>query len=342
MSELDDQFLLKLFGQHMKPLEPFLQGEDVQEVMINSPENIWVEQRGVMRKLDIDLKAENVAGALTVIGNIGGSRNPDDPYLDARTPGLRIAAVMYPKAVHGHAMAIRKHSRVKRTIADYAVEGLLDRRALPDVVGVSCPELEKVAEGGRYLSEFLAWLMASSKNVLVSGGTSTGKTTLINALIDLIPKECRLVVLEDTHELMLGHPNLVQIECPADSLMTMQRGIKAMLRFRPDRPVIGEVRDATAYDFLDALNTGHAGGICSLHADSAEESLYRIEDLVRQSPKAATMPITALRRKIASAINYVIQASRWGKERFPLEVVKVDGLNDKGEYAVSRLYYRFF
>ncbi|QNM95533.1 CpaF family protein [Chitinimonas koreensis] len=332
--------LTALFQQHMAPLLPFMADPTVQEIMVNSPDNVWIERRGEMTQLDVELSPSNLSGGLRTLSNLATKGRA--PFIDARLPGYRFAAVHHPFAVHGDAIAIRKHSPTQLSVDDYLERGLLNRIPLPAELAAERPDPAAVAQGGRALADFLGWVMRSGANVLVSGGTSTGKTTFINALISQIRRERRLISIEDTRELELVHPNSVQFECNADMGFSMQDAVRLLMRFRPDQPVIGEVRDGTAYDYLDVLNTGHSGGICSIHADSDELALYRLEDLVRQSPKASTLPLGALRRKIGSAIHYVIQASRYRHERFPLSVLAVLGVDEQDRYQTQRLYHRFY
>lgn len=342
--ELRDANALGLFREFLGlELTALMDDPTVQEVMINHPSSIWVEQKGVMRQLDLRLSSSQVEGAIRALANLCNKQSQGQVALhfDARTKGFRMVAILPPLAANGPCMVIRKHSPVVMSLQNYLDRGLLTPAPARLINTHTLPNPDSIAAGGQALFDALVWIMTNGANLLVSGGTSTGKTTLLNALILCIPLYKRLITLEDTRELQINHPNTVQIECSAELGLSMQQAVTLLMRMRPDIPGVGEVRDGVAFDFLDLLNTGHAGGFASIHADSAEQALYRLEDLVRQSPKAANMPLGALRRKIATAIHYVVQAARQDGERFPLELMQVLGVDDHDRYVTRRLYHRF-
>ncbi|MDK2126260.1 CpaF family protein [Parachitinimonas caeni] len=340
-----DQDALVLLREYLGEIGRLMDDPTVQEIMLNRPDCIWVEQKGTMLLTGIRLSADRVEGAIRALASlcnkIGSGQDLVPLHFDARTAGFRFAAVLPPLASNGPCLVIRKHAPQVFSLRSYLERGLLSPLPSPLLTMASFPDLAKVQHGGQALYDALSWIMASGANLLVSGGTSTGKTTLLNALIELIPREKRLITLEDTRELQITHPNTVQIECSPELGLSMQQAVTLLMRMRPDVPGVGEVRDGVAFDYLDLLNTGHAGGFASIHADSDEQALYRLEDLARQNAKADNMPVGVLRRKIASAIHFVVQAARHEGERFPLSLLRVLGVDEQDRYLTQRLYHRY-
>lgn len=337
----------KVLWQHLAPLRPYLDNPAVQEVMINYPEDVWVEERGVMRRLDLRLDSDQVDAVIKILANLNNKQ--DSLILDCRLPGLRVAAARYPIAVRGHSMCIRKHAAQKIAIADYLASGAFTPLAQEREAGAgSLPAeiAERLAFGGQALADFFAWAVRARKNVLISGSTSSGKTTLIGALLDLVQQDDRLVIIEDTGELSELHfdaPNRVHFESNDSLGVTIRDLVRLSLRYRPTRIIDGEVRGAEAFDVLNAYNTGHTGGLVSLHADSAEQALVAFETKVRMSPDAKDMPLASLRALIAQTFSYVVHAANAvgvTPPRAPVEVVEVAGL-DGDFYATRLLYSRF-
>lgn len=332
-----------LYNQ-LRPLRAYLDDPSVQEVMINSKDDIWVERDGRMYRVGEALSDSALLSAIKAIASINSKGATK--IMDARLPGIRVAAVMDPIAVKGNAMSIRKHTQMKVVLEDYLASGALE------VLGIdqrpterhARPAIEDVRAGGASVVDFLRWAMSAHKNVLISGATSSGKTTFMNALIAEVARpdvsrEDRIITIEDTAELKVDSPNHVSLEANAEHEITIRHLVKLALRMRPDRIIVGEIRGAEAYDLLDSLNTGHSGGFCTLHADSARMALTRLESMVRMHPDAANLPLESLRSQIASTFHFVIQAARRKGRRGPDEIIELLGVRD-GEYQARTVFSR--
>lgn len=326
----------------LAPLLPYIEGEDVNEVMINGDGQFFIERGGGITKIDCPLKPLAVEGAIRAIMALNSKSV--QRIMDARLPGLRIACALPPVAVHGPMMSIRRHSASKIRLDDYVLSGAFSHTAQNDVAVDGSTALvnslePQAARGGEYLANFLRGAVRCKKNILLVGGTGSGKTTMMSSLLAEIGHDERIITCEDTNELSLVQPNVVQFEAldaPGEPVITIRHLIKLCLRCRPDRIIVGEVRGAEAYDLLDAINTGHPGSICTLHADSAVAGLQRLESLVRMSPTATNMPLNDLRRTIAAAIDYVIFLSRRGGVRGPHHVIALNKelLDDRYDWRV--------
>lgn len=333
---------IELFFTQLKSLRKYFDDPDVQEIMINGPGSVWVEACGRMERVGVEVSDVQTSGALKAMAS--ANFRDVSAVFDARTQGVRLAAALYPVAVHGNAICIRKHTRSLRTLGMYLEDGLFGVVGGGGIEESGRPLDGDIAAGGAGLLEYFRWVVRSRKNVIVVGGTGSGKTTFINALLQEIPKWERVLTIEDTAELILEHPNYVSFEVAESrdgdrvEVIDIRRLVRLALRFRPDRIIVGEIRGAEAYDMIDAMNTGHQGGICSLHADSAVQGLYRLENMLRMHPNAANLGVEVLRRQIAQTINVVIYCSRSGGVRRPVEVVEVLGVSDSGEYRARTVF----
>lgn len=340
---------MQMFMDAMRPLLPYLNDPDTQEVMINAPGDVWVERRGEMVRVaeGVQVREDDVMTAAKALA----TANDRDlvRVLDCRMPGFRIAAAMPPIAIHGPTICIRKHGRVVLGLDDYLAAGAFSattntgpgRHEAGREVSHSdepMPSAEAISAGGEGVRDFLRWMVRSYKNFLVAGGTSSGKTTFMNALLSAVPDRDRVLTIEDTAELKIKAPNRVMLEANPLMGVSIRDLVKLSLRYRPDRIVVGEVRGGESYDLLDALNTGHSGGGASIHANSAAKALERLENLVRMSPDAANIPLAALRQQIANAINYVIFCSRRGGPRGPRSILRIDGLTPEGAYRTTTIF----
>lgn len=335
---------IRLFFSQMGPIRAYIEDPSVQEIMINRPGSVWVESNGVMQPVDVSIDDVSVRGAIKSLASANG--RDVFPVIDARAAGFRVAAALSPVAIKGNAICIRKHSRSLRRLNDYIEDGAF----VPNGGagghaggGLAMPPLDAVARGGEALADFFRWCVRSRRNIVIAGGTGSGKTTFMNALISEIPDDERLLTIEDTAELIVNHPNSVSLETAEivsmerQELVDIRRLVRLALRFRPDRIIVGEIRGGEAYDLLDAMNTGHQGGFCSLHADSAKFSLYRLESMVRMHRDAANLPLQALRAQIANTFNVVVFCARRGGVRRPVEVAVVNGVCD-GDYDLRTIY----
>jgi pilus assembly protein CpaF len=302
----------------LRPIEQFILDEDISEVMVNPDGHVFIERLGeltevaglVMDRKHIEVAVKNIARRL------GDDISEEKPILDSRLPdGSRVAAVFTPCSVGGVTLTIRKfHNRW------FSVEELVRMGSLN-------PELSKA----------LIEAIACRKNVLISGGTGSGKTTLLNALARLIPDTDRIVVVEETAEIQLAKPNVVRWEArgsrPDVAAVTIRDLVRASLRHRPDRLLVGEVRGAEAFDLLQALNTGHAGSLSTIHANSSGQAITRLTNCVLES--GIELPYAAIRANIASSIDFIVQTERRAGKRLVTELVEVEGYDHAADSITS-------
>lgn len=303
-------------------LEEFLEDDEITEVMINGTQNIFYEKKGRIFQSDKrflskekleDVIQQIVAGANRLV-------NEASPIVDARlADGSRVNVVLAPIALNGPIVTIRKFPTESITMKQLIAWNFIS---------------EEVAE-------FLALLVESGYNIFISGGTGSGKTTFLNALSQYIPKDERIITIEDNAELrILDVPNLVSLEARNANVegtgeVTIRQLIKSALRMRPDRIIVGEVRSAEAIDMLQALNTGHDGSLSTGHANSPEDMLSRLETMVLMGME---LPLTAIRRQIASGIDVIVHLGRLrDKSRKLLEVSEVMDYRE-GEIHLQTVY----
>jgi type IV secretion system protein VirB11 len=282
---------LRYIEAYLAPLLPVLNRAEVTDVFVNRPGEIWVEtidgaiERHAMPELD-ETRLWQLARQIASLSHQGISR--EHPLLAATLPnGARVQIVAPPATRGAMALAIRKHVVPDLTLGDYLKQGALARtrfsRGSTELREVDAPAGGDPAE----LAQFLAQLVRSRRNIMISGGTSTGKTTLLNALMKEIPAEERLVLIEDTAEVSLAHENAVALLAVKSELGEAQVSaddlLQAALRMRPDRIMLGELRGREAYTFLRAINTGHPGSLTTIHADSPEGALEQLALIVLQT-----------------------------------------------------------
>ena len=291
----------------LRPIETLLLDESVSEIMGN-PNAAWFYERDgrLCHEPGISFDAGKLRTGLEVIANQLGKRlDEDSPRLHAQLQdGSRLAAWIPPLVSPAPAIAIRKF-----TSRHYTVDDLIARGTLTQAV-----------------ADLLAEQIRSGKTLLISGGTGTGKTTLLRILADFIPDEERLVVIEDTSELQIQKPNIVAAECQTDTFKTdvsFDNLLKDALRFRPDRIILGEVRGTEARTLLDSFNTGHSGSLATIHANSAEKALRRFANLVMRSHAQTTFSDTEA--EIAEAVDFVIHVERQPGRRIVREVLAIRG-----------------
>ncbi|MBS2015299.1 MAG: CpaF family protein [Deltaproteobacteria bacterium] len=316
--------LLELFG----PVRAYLDDPTVTEVMINGPGKVFIERRGRIEKVPDrfpHLKALHAA-LRTTAQYVGKHVDDERPLLEARLPdGSRVAAVLPPAGNGGPYVAIRRFFREKLTI-----ERLIELGSLtPDV------------------AELLTTVIACKQNVVIAGGTASGKTSMLNATSALIPEEERVVVIEDSKELQLQRDHVVTLEArPPDAedrgAISIRQLFQITLRMRPDRIVIGELRGGEALDLLQAMTSGHGGCLTTLHATYPRDVLTRLETMALMSD--VEMPLAALRSQIASAIEIVVQVVRLRdgsrKVSHVSEIVGFD--HARGAYEIRDFYVRSF
>ena len=305
-----------------EPIRQFLQDDAVSEILINGPNQVYIELKGKLIATEARFVSEPAlkAAAVNVAKNVGRLLNDENPRLDARLPdGSRVHAVIPPLARCGTVVAIRKFKKEKLTIAQLIEFGSI------------------TADGAQLIDT----IVKLHKNVIVSGATSSGKTSVLNVLSAFIPENERILVIEDASELQLQQKHTVCFETRkpdknGQGEVSIRDLIHSSLRLRPDRLVIGEIRGGEALDLLQALNTGHAGSMSTIHANSPRDCLSRIETCSLLS--GIDIPLSALRSQVASAINAVVHTARLSDgSRKIVAVSEVLGLKD-GEYVLNDLY----
>lgn len=334
-----EESAVQMFFASVAPLREYFEAPDVAEIMVNNFDNVWIERRGEMHRLDLTLNQATLNGAiLSLAASVEKSAKAGTAQgiINAGHKGLRIAAVMRPTAIDGHAMSIRKHSDRHLSLADYVAMGAFSRvnaRQEHNDEKLFYPGIENEA-----LMAAVSELIVRRKNVLVAGGTSTGKTTFLNALAAQVPEDQRVVTIEDTMELKLRVPNLVRFLSNPDKGVTTQALVALCLRFRPDRIVVGEVRGGEAFDFIQALSTGHDGGLGSIHSNDARGGLSRLESLAMLGiPPGSRWDLVDMRKSIADCFHYVIHMRRTGELRHVSEIVEIKGFKD-GDYVLNRVF----
>jgi pilus assembly protein CpaF len=291
----------------LRPIEPLLLDDSISEIMGNPDASWWYERDGIIRREStISFAAGKLRTGLEVIANqLGKKLDEDNPILHAQLPdGSRLAAVIPPVVRLTPALIIRKFTSRHYTVDDLIARGTLTRP----------------------LANFLAEQIRSEKTLLISGGTGTGKTTLLRILADFIPEQERLVVIEDTSELQIQKPNILAVECQTDTFkanITFDDLLKSALRWRPDRIILGEVRGIEARTLLDSFNTGHSGSLATIHANSAQKALHRFANLVMRNHAQTTFSDTEA--EIAEAVDFVVHVERQPGRRIVREVLGLRG-----------------
>jgi pilus assembly protein CpaF len=276
------------------PIEPFLADPEVTEVMVNNHHTIYVERRGLIEETDVRFGSERQLLQVIdrIVAQTGRRIDESSPMVDARLPdGSRVNAIIPPLAITGPSLTIRKFSRDPLSMDDLVSFGSLSHQA----------------------AAFLEACVEGKLNVLISGGTGTGKTTLLNVLSSFIPERERIITVEDAAELRLAQRHVISLEArPANiegkGAISIRDLVRNALRMRPDRIVVGECRGAEAVDMLQAMNTGHDGSLTTIHANSPRDALARTETLVLTA--GFDLPLKAIRDQIASAFDLIIQVNR--------------------------------
>ena len=300
----------------LRPIEHLIRDDSVSEIMVNGSSRVFIERDGVLQEVPgLTLSEKSLMVAVKNIARrLGDDISEQKPILDSRLPdGSRVAAVIPPCSIHGVTLTIRKFNNRRFTVEDL----------------VKCGSLDAVA------AERLKTYVEGRQNILISGGTGTGKTTLLNALIRFIPDEDRILLIEDTSEIQLEKPNLVRFEArqaqPGLTAVTIRDLLKASLRHRPDRIILGEIRGGEAFDLLQLLNTGHSGTLSTVHASSAAQALSRFTSCVLQS--GVELPYRAIKNNIADSLNVIVQLDRRPGRRYVSEILEIH------EYDAEKDHY---
>jgi pilus assembly protein CpaF len=276
------------------PIEPYLRDDSVSEVMVNGPFDIWLERKGRLVRVDGKFNDEaHLRRTIDkIVSRIGRRIDEASPMVDARLPdGSRVNAVVPPLSIDGSSLTIRKFSRDPLTAEDLIDFGSMSRKT----------------------ADFLDACVRGRLNIIVSGGTGAGKTTTLNVLSSFIPHDERIVTIEDAAELQLKQEHVVRLESRPSNIegkgeVSIRDLVRNSLRMRPDRIVVGEVRDASALDMLQAMNTGHDGSICTVHSNGPRDTLARLETLVLMA--GMDLPMRAIREQVASAVDVIVHQAR--------------------------------
>ncbi len=306
----------------MDALQPLLEDQEITEIMINSYKEIFIEKRGELRAVDLGFESNERLEDLiqSIVGRVNRIVNEASPIVDARLPdGSRVHVVLPPIALKGPTVTIRRFPHRPLGIQDLIAKEALTQEA----------------------ADFLREIVLAKYNLFISGGTGSGKTTFLNALSQWIPPDERVITIEDAAELqILGIANLVSLETRnANSEGKGQLGIRelirASLRMRPNRIIVGEVRGAEALDMLQAMNTGHEGSLSTGHSNGAKDMISRLETMVLSG---ADLPVPVVRQQIASALDIVVHLSRFrDSSRRVAEICEVTGI-ERGEVQLSTLF----
>jgi pilus assembly protein CpaF len=276
------------------PLERLLADDTVTEIMVNGPHDVWVERQGRLYQTTVRFNDESHLRRIInkIVAQVGRRIDESSPMVDARLPdGSRVNAVIPPLSLSGPLVTIRKFGTTRLTTDDLIRLGTLNSETV----------------------EFLKRCVHAELNVLISGGTGTGKTTMLNALSSAIPDSDRIVTIEDAAELRLNQRHVLRLEARPRNIegegeVSIRELVRNSLRMRPDRIVVGEVRGAEALDMLQAMNTGHDGSLCTVHANAPRDALARIETMVLMA--GYELPVRAIRNQVAAALDLIVHLER--------------------------------
>lgn len=311
-------------GYFLAPIKPFLDDDTISEIMINGFEEVYIERRGRLERTDARFPSHDalLSAVHNVAQYVGREIDEDRPILDARMPnGSRVHVVLPPSARRGIYFTIRKFAR--------------------DIFGMD--DLIRLGSMSPAAKEFLEICIRLRKNIIVSGGTGTGKTSLLNAVSTAIPQDERIVVIEDSSELRLAQPHTLYLEAQQPDAygrgeVSIRHLFKASLRMRPDRIIVGEVRSGEALDMVQSMISGHAGSLTTVHATTPYDSLVRLETLSLMSD--IEIPIYVARAQVASAIHLIVQLSRFTEDgsRKIVRITEARGLDSANNYRLHDLF----
>ena len=308
----------------LRPIQHLILDPEISEIMVNGSKCVFIERRGYIEQVqDVSLSPKSLEVAVKNIARrLGDDISEGKPILDSRLPdGSRVAAVIPPCSLNGVVLTIRKFNA-----RNFGIEDLI-----------------RIGTITEQLAEMLRIAVVNRQNILISGGTGTGKTTLLNIFANFIPDHERILVIEDTAEIQINASNLVRFEARVAQngfpAVTIRELLKASLRHRPDRILLGEIRGAEAFDVLQLLNTGHSGTISTVHANSAQQALGRFTSCVLQSN--VELPYRAIKSNIADSLNLLIHIERRPGRRFVSEVLRIAGYDlEHDHYAFDQIFDR--
>ncbi|WP_217588647.1 CpaF family protein [Lentibacillus saliphilus] len=305
------------------PLEPLLKDDDITEILVNGPREIYIEKRGRLERSDVAFKDEAHVRHIVdrVVAPLGRRIDESSPMVDARLPdGSRVNAVISPISLGGTIISIRKFRKTPYEMMDLKGFGTFTEE----------------------MSTFMQALVETKLNVLISGGTGSGKTTLLNALAKAIPHSERLVTIEDSAELKFDRSNVVGLEARPPNVegegeVTIRQLVKNALRMRPDRIIVGEVRGAEAFDMLQAMNTGHEGSLTTVHANTPRDAINRVEGMVVMA--GMDLPTHIIREYIVGALDYIVQVQRLTDGTRKVTNISEVAINEAGKIEVRDIFY---
>lgn len=322
--EIKDEMVLEITS--LGKIHTLIMDDEVTEIMVNGPKEVWVEKSGQLMLTEIQFSGEQEVRDLAdkIATNVGRQVNNSEPIVDARLrDGSRVNIVIPPIAMKGTYITIRKFSKEKLTVDDLLRFGSINKRA----------------------ARFIEDAVIAQTNLMVSGGTGSGKTTTLNIVSNFVPGHERIITLEDSAELQLYNPHVIGAEgrnsnAEGKGEVTIRDLVKTSLRMRPDRVIVGEVRDGTAFDLLQAMNTGHDGSMATVHANDPAACITRMESLVLQA--GVDMPSRAIRMNIGSALHIIVQIQRLSDgSRKITHVTECVGYDDKENRVITKDIFRF-
>lgn len=306
------------------PLEPLLADNTISDILVNGPHTVYVEKRGKLELTDVRFTDDEHLLRIIekIVSRVGRRVDESSPMVDARLPdGSRVNAIIAPLALDGPSLSIRKFSEVPLSIDDIIEYGSLTRD----------------------MAQMLAAMVKAKTNMIISGGTGSGKTTMLNIMSGFIPDDERIVTVEDAAELRLQQPHVVRLETRPPNIegegeINQRALIKNSLRMRPDRVIVGEVRGAEVLDMLQAMNTGHEGSMATIHANTARDALTRLENMVGIS--GLNLPVRPLRQQVVSAVSAIIQVSRLSDgKRKVMSILELTGM--EGDMITTQEIFQF-
>jgi pilus assembly protein CpaF len=306
------------------PLEPLLWDDDVSDILVNGPNQVYVERQGKLYLTDVRFNDDQHLMLIIdrIVSQVGRRVDEASPMVDARlADGSRINAIIPPLALDGPSLSIRRFGKKR-----YTVDDLIDKETVTaDMV------------------EFMQAIVKARLNVLVCGGTGSGKTTMLNCMSSFIPSDERIVTIEDSAELLLQQPHVVRLETRPPNVegkgeVTQRELVKNCLRMRPDRIIVGEVRGGEVFDMLQAMSTGHDGSIATVHANTPRDAIQRLEMMMLLS--GASIPQRAMRQQVASALNMVVHVSRLSDgSRKMMRISEITGM--EGDMVMMQDLFEF-
>ena len=305
-------------------LEPLLRDESITEILVNGPDQVYVERNGILKEIDLRFRDAKELMRIVdrIVAPLGRRVDESSPMVDARLPdGSRVNVIIPPLSLNGPCVSIRKFSRTVYSAAD----------------------LTRLVTLTEEIADFLRACVLARLNIVVSGGTSTGKTTLLNVLSSFLPPNERIVTIENAAELQLNQRHVVRLESRPPNVegkgeITIRQLVINTLRMRPDRIIIGEVRGGEALDMLQAMNTGHDGSLTTAHSNSARDTLHRVETMVLMA--GTDMPLRAIREQIASAFDLIVHLDRLvDGNRKVVQISEVQGM--EGDIIVMQDIFRY-